>query len=168
LSQQSDVRVETRYKDISNTFSGKPEEVWLLLNNFFAQFMPSFETADRLTLKIDLQKLAKDCEGMIAFAHDGPVILIQRDRLTDNETILLRLLAAHLGKALGKSASETISKDELQVKLGKNPKIVSTRLSELVKNEFVSKGHNEDYRLTDLGVMQMQKEILPKVRNKIQ
>jgi predicted transcriptional regulator len=110
-----------------------------------------------------LQKLAKDCEGIIAFAHDGPVILIQRDRLTDNETILLRLLAAHLGKALGKSASETISKDELQVKLGKNPKIVSTRLSELVKNEFVSKGKNEDYRLTDLGVTQMQKEVLPKV-----
>lgn len=167
MSQQSDVRVEVKYRNSSTTFLGKPEEVWLLLNDFFAQFLPSFRIAELLALRIDLQTLAKDCEGIIAFASEGPVILIPRDKLTDNETILSQLLAARLGKTFGTLVSDSMSKEEIQNKLGKNPKIASTRLGELLKNGFLEKDENECYRLTDFGTSQMQKEVLSKIRSKI-
>jgi predicted transcriptional regulator len=63
--------------------------------------------------------------------------------------------------------SDTLSKDELQVKLGKSGKITSTRLGELVKNDLVMKTADEKFKITTFGVIQMQKEILPKINAKI-
>jgi predicted transcriptional regulator len=74
------------------------------------------------------------------------------------------LLAAHLGFQLGLLKSDAISKDELQVKLGKSSKIVSTRLSELVKSDIGAKTPEDNYRLTSFGVAQMQKEIIARVK----
>jgi hypothetical protein len=62
--------------------------------------------------------------------------------------------------------SERVSKEELQVRLGKSGKIVSTRLGELVKGELAVKTADEKYRMTTFGVVQMQKEILPRIRAK--
>lgn len=67
---------------------------------------------------------------------------------------------------LGLVGSERVSKEELQVRLGKSGKIVSTRLGELVKGELAVKTADEKYRMTTFGVVQMQKEILPRIRAK--
>lgn len=164
--ETDNVTVQVRYKDVEKTFSGTPEQVWLLLNKFFGDFLPTFETAKKLLLNVDVQRLAKDCEGVIAFSKEGPNLMVAREKLTDNETLTLWLLANYVGFQLGATKRETVSKEELQIKLGKNPKIASTRLGELVKNETASKTANEEYRITTFGIVQMQKEILPKIRAK--
>jgi hypothetical protein len=51
--------------------------------------------------------------------------------------------------------------------LGKSNKITSTRLGELVKNDFASKTVDEKFRITMFGVVQVQKEVLPKIKSKI-
>jgi predicted transcriptional regulator len=63
--------------------------------------------------------------------------------------------------------SDCVSKEELQARLGKSGKIVSTRLGELVKSDMVAKTGDDRYRITTFGVVQMQKDILPKIRSKI-
>jgi len=132
--ETDNVTIQIRYKDVEKTFSGTPEQVWLLLNKFFGDFLPTFETAKKLLLNVDVQRLAKDCEGLIAFSKEGPNLMVAREKLTDNETLTLWLLANYVGFQLGATKKETVSKEELQIKLGKNPKIASTRLGELVKN----------------------------------
>jgi hypothetical protein len=77
------------------------------------------------------------------------------------------LLANHIGFQLGKVQSDGLLKDELQVKLGKDAKITSTRLGELVKNEIALRTVNEKYKITTFGLVQMQKDILPKIRAKM-
>jgi hypothetical protein len=72
-----------------------------------------------LVLSVDLQTLVKACEGLIAFSKEGANLLVSKDRLTDNETLLLWLLAANVGYGLGLVASDAVSKEELQVKLGR-------------------------------------------------
>lgn len=156
--------VQIKYKDLEKTFSGNIEEVWLSINRFFSDFLPSFEIASKLTLKVDLQKLAKDCEGIIAFSQEGPSILVSRSKLTDNETLSLWLLATYAGCRLGILKNDTVSKEELQAKLGKNAKITSTRLGELLKNETATKTAEEKYRITTFGIAQIQKDTLPKIR----
>ena len=160
------VTVHIKYKDVEKTFSATPEETWLLLNKFFNEFLPSFEIANKLWLNVDLQQLAKDCEGLIAFSPEGPTLLVPKSKLTDNETLSLWLLAGYLGHKLGMVESDTVSKEELQTKLGKSGKITSTRLGELVKSDVVTKTADDKFRITTFGVAQMQKDTLPKIKAK--
>ena len=160
------VTVHIKYKDVEKTFSAIPEETWLLLNKFFNEFLPSFEIANKLRLNVDLQQLAKDCEGLIVFSPEGPNLLVPKSKLTDNETLSLWLLASYLGHKLGMVESDTVSKEELQTKLGKSGKITSTRLGELVKSNVVTKTADDKFRITTFGVAQMQKDTLPKIKTK--
>ena len=159
--------VEIRYRGVEKRLSGTIESVWFSLNQFFNEFLPSFEVAHRLRLNVDLQKLANECKGIIAFAKEGPCLLVPRNKLTDNETLSLLLLAGYLAHQLGNSKTDEVSKEDLQGKLGKDAKIASTRLGELVKNQTAVKTSDEKYRITTFGLMQMQKDIIPKIKAKI-
>jgi len=160
------VTVHIKYRDVEKTFSAPMEETWLLLGKFFSEFLPSFKIANKLWLSIDLQTLAKDCEGLIAFSKEGASLLVSKSKLTDNETLSLWLLASYVGHELGMLESDALSKEELQAKLGKSGKITSTRLGELVKSDAVMKTADEKFRLTTFGVVQMQKEVLPRIKAK--
>ena len=159
--------VHIKHGNLQETISGSPEQVWLLLSKFFSNLLPSFETAQRLTLHVDLQTIIKESDGIIAFAEEGPYVLFPRNKLTDNETLALLLLANHVGFQLGKVQSDGLLKEELQVKLGKDAKITSTRLGELVKNQIALRTVDEKYKMTTFGLVQMQKDILPKIRSKM-
>ena len=166
-SQENAITVHVKYKDLEETFEGSPENVWLSINRFFGSFLQGFEIANKVVLKIDLQQLIKDCEGIIAFSQEGSNLMISRSKLTDNETLALWLLANYLGFQLGILKNDSVSKVELQVKLGKSAKIVGTRLSELVKSEIAAKTAEDNYRITTFGIVQMQREMIPRVRAKL-
>jgi len=167
MSEVRRVTVHVRFGDVEQTFSGSVEDVWLSLNRFFGEFLPSFEVAKRLVLSVDLQGLVKACEGLIGFSKEGANLLVSKDKLTDNETLLLWLLAHYAGFSLGLVGSDAVSKEELQAKLGKSGKIASTRLGELVKGDVVAKVADDKYRITTFGVVQMQKDVLPRIKAKI-
>ena len=159
--------VHVKYGDVEKTFSGSSEDVWLSLNRFFGEFLPSFAIAKRLVLSVDLERLAKECEGLIAFSKEGASLLVDKDKLTDNETLLLWLLASYVGFQLSLVGSDCVDKEELQAKLGKSGKIASTRLGELVKSDMVAKSADDKYKITTFGVVQMQKEFIPKIKAKM-
>ena len=161
------VTVVVRFGDVEQTFSGSVEDVWLSLNRFFGEFIPSFSIAKRLVLSVDLQGLVKACEGLVAFSKEGASLLVGKDRLTDNECLLLWLLAASVGFGLGLVGSDCVGKEELQAKLGKSGKIVSTRLGELVKTGVVVKLADDKYRITTFGLVQVQKDIIPRIKAKV-
>lgn len=119
---KDEITLKVSYKGVDKTFSGSVESVWLSVNRFFKEFLPSFEVAQRLTLNADLQKLAKDCEGLIAFTKEGSCLLIPRKKLTDNETLSLLLLAGYVGHQLGNVEADAVSKEELRASLAKMPR----------------------------------------------
>jgi hypothetical protein len=162
-SKPQRVCVQVKYKGVEKTFEGTVEETWLLLNKFYSEFIPSFEVASKLWLSVDAQKLARDCEGLIAFSPEGANVLVPQSKLTDNETLALWLLASYLGNKLNLLQNDALSKEELQAKLGKSGKITSTRLGELVKNAWAAKTEDEKFRITTFGVVQMQSEVLPRI-----
>jgi hypothetical protein len=157
------VHAEITYREAKETFEGTVEETWLLLSKFFGEFLPSFDVASKLWLSVDVQRLAKDCDGLIAFSPEGSNLLVPKAKLTDNETLALWLLASALGQKLNLLKSDALSKEELQAKLGKSGKITSTRLGELVKTEWVTKTADEKFKITTFGIVQMQKEVLPRI-----
>jgi hypothetical protein len=163
LTQPSKVTVQAKIGDSETTFTGTVEETWLFLNKFFSQTAPCFEIAKQLQLCVDVQTLAKDCEGIIAFSPEGANLMVPKAKLTDNEALTLWLLASYLGKKLNLLSTDALSKEELQLKLGKSSKITSTRLGELVKQDFAQKTADELFRITTFGVVQMQKDTLPRI-----
>src|SRR3972149_8523969 len=147
------ISVQIKYKDVEKTFSGSPEETWLLLSRFFSEFLPTFEIANRLWLSADLQKLAQDVQGVIAFSKEGANLLVPKSKLTDNETLILLLLASYVGHGLGLLADDSLSKEELQAKLGKTGKITSTRYGELVKNDWVTRTADDKFKISTFGIV---------------
>ena len=112
-------------------------------------------------------QLSKDLTGIVAFSGDGASLLVPKNKLTDNEALLVWLAAYYLGNKLGLVNCDSLSKDELRVMLGKSGKITSTRLGELVKNDFAIKTVDEKFVITTFGVIQLQKEVLSKIKSKI-
>ncbi len=162
------IEVRIKYRDIEQTISASsPDEAWNLLAQFFTQFLPSFEVAQRLWLRADLKKLAEESQGIIAFSKEGANVLLPKNKMTDNETLMLWLLASYLGHGLGLLDSDALSKEELQAKLGKTGKITSTRLGELAKNVLVARTPDEKFRVTTFGVVQLQNEVIPRLKAKI-
>jgi hypothetical protein len=109
-----------------------------------------------VTLTVDLARLIEDFKDVIAIAPEGPEVLILKERLTDSETLQLTLLAAYIGYRLGKLTRETMTKEELAAKLGKNMKITTTRLGELTKQGIVTKTEEGNYKITTKAITQLE------------
>jgi hypothetical protein len=166
-SKLEKITVQIKYKELEQQIIAEPQETWLLLNKFFKDMIPSFEIAQKLWLNIDLEQLASDLKGIVAFSDDGINMLAPKNKLRDNEALLVWLVAYFLGNKLGLVQSDSVSKDQLQIKLGKSGKITSTRLGELVKNDFAVKMLDEKFRITTFGVLHVKKEIIPRIKTKI-
>lgn len=162
------ITVHIKYKDSEQTFVGNVNDVWVSVNRFFSQVVPAFEVARKTILTVDLEKLLDDCKNIIAVAPEGPSLLVSKQKLTDSETLSLHLLAAYVGHKLGLLDKNSLSKEELQARLGKSAKITSTRLGELYREGLVAKTEEDQYKITTIGVKRIQEEVLPKIRAKIQ
>jgi len=154
------VTVCVKYGGVEQTFTGDVNRVWISVNKFFGEMVPVFDIARKVTLTVDLAKLIEDFKEVIAIAPEGPELLLPKEKLTDSETLQLYLLAAYLGYRLGKLPKETMTKEELQARLGKNMKITATRLGELVKQGDVVKTEEGSYRITTKTITQLQEKRL--------
>jgi biotin operon repressor len=153
------IAVHVKYGEIEQTFTGNVNDVWVSVNKFFSEMIPAFDIARKVTLTVDLAELIEEAKGVIAIAPEGPEVLVPKEKLTDSEALQFYLLGAFIAFRLGKRASDAMSKEELQAKLGKSPKITSTRLSELVKEGSVVKTDEGGYRLATVAVKRLQGEL---------
>lgn len=160
------ITVNVKYKDMEQTFTGNVNDVWVSVNKFFGEMIPALEVARKVVLTVDFQGLIEDCKDIIAVAPEGAALLVPRAKLTDSETLSLHLLATYIGYKLGLLDGDAVSKEELRVRLGKSGKITSTRLGELIREGWVTKTGDDDYKITTIGIKNLQREVLPRIRAK--
>jgi DNA-binding transcriptional ArsR family regulator len=165
LSEET-IMVHIKYQDVEQTFTGNVNDVWISVNRFFGEMIPALEAAQKAVLTVDLEKLIDDCKNIVAVAHEGPSLLVSRQKLTDSETLALHLLGAYIGNKLGLLNSDTLSKEELQTRIGKSAKIASTRLGELFREGLVTKTEEGKYKITTIGIRSLQEKTLPKIRER--
>ena len=152
---------------MDQTFTGNADQVWRSINKFFKETIPALHILEKVLLTVDLENLIEDCKNIIAIAPEGPVLLVSRQKLTDSETLSLHLLATYIGYKLGND-KDYLSKEVLQAGLGKNAKITSTRLGELIREGHILKTEEGKYKITTLGIKWFQDEVLPEIREKLQ
>jgi len=161
LGESERITVVVKYAGVEQTFTGSVNDVWVSVNKFFGELIPAFDIARKVMLTVDSAKLIEDFKDVVAIAPEGPEVLIGKERLTDSETLQLYLLAAYIGYRLGKLTTETMTKEELSAKLGKNMKITTTRLGELTKQGNVTKTEEANYKITTIGILKVR-EVLQK------
>ena len=159
------VSVHVKFGDVEQTYVGNVNDVWFLVNKFFSENIPSFEILSRVMLTVDLQQLVEDCKDVVTITPEGIAVLVSKERLTDNEALMLHLLAGYVGQKLGVLETASLTKEALQDSLGKNAKIISTRIGELCRKGYVVK-MNGDYKISTIGVKTLQNELLPKLKTK--
>ena len=160
------VSVHIKYQETEQTFTGDANQVWISINRFFNEMIPALQTVKKVLLTVELESLIEDYKNIIAVAPEGPVLLVSKQKLTDNETLTLHLLATYISNKLGQP-KDYLTKDELQTGLGKNAKITSTRLGELTREGLATKTQEGNYKITTLGIKLFQK-VLPEIQKKLQ
>ena len=165
MTNKESVTVHIKYQETEQTFTGDANQVWRSINRFFSEMMPALQTVKNALITVDLETLIEDCKNIIALAPEGTVILVPKQKLTDNETLTLQLLATYIANKLGHQ-KDVLTKEELQAGLGKKPKITSTRLGELIREGLATKTEEGNYKITTLGIKRFQEEALPEIRKK--
>ena len=160
------VTVTIKYQDTEQTFTGNANQVWTSINKFFSEMIPALETVKKAILTVDLETLIEDSKNIIAIAPEGPAILVSKQKLTDNETLTLHLIAAYIANKLGQP-KDYLTKEELQSGLGKSSKITSTRLGELIRDGNATKTQEGNYKITTIGIKRFQEEALPEIIQKL-
>lgn len=162
MSEAERITVHVKYGEIEQTFTGSVNDVWVSVNKFFDELVPAFDIARKVTLTVDLARLIEDFKDVVAIAPEGPEVLVPKERLTDSETLQLTLLAAYIGYRLGKLPRETMTKEELAAKLGKNMKITTTRLGELTKQRMIVKTEEGNYKIATIAIKKLQEDMTQK------
>ena len=161
------VTVHIKYHDIEQKFTGDANQVWISISRFFREIVPSFSIIKKALITTDLENLIEECENLIGISPEGPVLLISKKMLTASEILILNLLTAFIANNLGHEKN-FLTKQELQIALGKNAKITSTRLGELVREGLITKTEDGNYKISTFGIKQFQDEILLKIREKLE
>lgn len=156
MSEAGKITVHVKYGDVEQTFMGSINDVWVGVNKFFGEMVPAFDIARKVMLTVDLAELIEDFKDVIVIAPEGPEVLIPKEKLTDSQALQFYLLAVYMGYRLGKRSTDTMTREELQAKLGKTSKTTSARLSELMKEGRVVKTEDGNYRIATVGVKKLQ------------
>ena len=164
-SEEGNVEMLLRFKGMEVKLTGSPKDVTKAFLDFMSKMLPSNDIADRLVMNVDLDKLLRDLEGVIAMTPEGIIVTVERESMGERETILLYLLKASVGQQLGRLEEDSLSLADILTQTGGKPSTTAARLSELVSQNWVERVGRGKYRITTYGVKLFQETVLPRLRH---
>jgi hypothetical protein len=164
VSEQGQIEVVIRYRDIEKTIRGSPEDVFRDVFQFLSETIPALEVVSKITLTVNFADFLKEAAGVFAITPEGVVVLTPPEALTDRELVLLYLVRAKVAFETGRSDKETLLASDLISLTGKGSGTVAGRLSELSGEGLVERIGKGEYRVTTFGLHRFQQDILPKLK----
>ena len=162
--EEEKVEVLVRYQKMEVKLSGTINEVIRAFLEFMGKILPNYDLISRLTITVDLERLPKDLEGIIAITPEGLIVMIPREQIGERETILLHLIKTSIGYQLGKLDKNSISVADILTLTGGKPSSTAARLSELVDLGWVDRIGRGEYRVTTYGIKSFTETVLPKIK----
>jgi len=164
VSQQSQLEVTIRYRDVEKTIRGSPEDVFRDVFRFLCETIPTLDTVSKITLTVNFADFLKEAAGVFAVTPEGVVVLTPLEALTDRELVMLNLVKAKVAFETGKSEKETLLASDLISLTGKGSGTVAGRLSELSGEGLVERIGKGEYRVTTFGLHRFRQDVLPKLK----
>jgi len=164
-SEEASLELSVKYKDMEVRFKGEPDDVIRSFLSFMSKVLPAYDLVSGLTLTVDLEKLLKSIEGLIAFTPEGPVLTVPREKLGgERDVILLHLIKNYVGYETGRTEKAHLTTSEMVSLTAGKSSTVAARLSELTSLRWVERIGRGEYRVTTLGVRSFLGEILPRIK----
>ena len=158
------LEVIIKFGTLEKKITGPPDQVAREVLSFLNKAIPQLELASRLSLSVDINELAKACEGILAVTPEGMVVMAPIDQLADRELLLLHLAKASIAHMLGKSDKDLVQSADLIVATKKSAGTVAGRLSELCGESLAERKGKGEYRVTTLGMHLFREQVLPKLK----
>ena len=158
------LEVIIKYGTLEKKITGTPDQVAQEVLSFLNKAIPQLELASHLSLSVDINELAKACEGILAVTPEGVVVMAPIDQLADRELLLLHLAKASIAHILGKSDKDLVQSADLIVATKKSAGTVAGRLSELCGESLAERKGKGEYRVTTLGMHLFREQVLPKLK----
>jgi hypothetical protein len=160
------LEVIIKYGNLEKKITGRPDQVAKEVFSFLTKAIPELELASHLALAVDLNELAKACEGILAVTPEGVVVTVPVESLADRELVLLHLAKARIAQMLGKSEKDYVQSADLIAATKKTAGTVAGRLSELCAESLAERKGKGEYRATTLGLHIFRGQVLPKLKPK--
>ena len=158
------LEVIIKFGTLEKKITGPPDQVAQEVLSFLNKIIPQLELASHLSLSVDINELAKACEGILAVTPEGVVVMAPIDQLADRELLLLHLAKASIAHILGKSDKDLVQSADLIVATKKSAGTVAGRLSELCGESLAERKGKGEYRVTTLGMHLFREQVLPKLK----
>ena len=158
------LEVIIKYGNLEKKIMGQPNQVAQEVLSFLNQAIPQLELASHLSMSVDINELAKACEGILAVTPEGVVVTVPVDQLADRELLLLHLVKARIAQMLGKSDKDLVQSADLIAATKKSAGTVAGRLSELCGESLAERKGKGEYRVTTFGLHLFREQVLPKLK----
>ena len=164
MIEESKLEVTLKYKDVQVNFSGQPDDAVKFFLRFIGRVLPGLDLVTELTLTVDLENLLNGLKGLVAFAPEGPIVIVPKEKLGgERNIIVLNLVKIYVAFKTGRLEKDSLSTSEIKSLTGSKMGTVGARLSELTSLGWVERIGRGEYRLTTLGLKSFLEEILPKI-----
>lgn len=164
MSQQREIEVTIRYRDVEKTIKGAPDDVFRGVFQFLSEAIPALDVVSRVTLTVNFADFLKEVAGVFAVTPEGVVVLTPPEALTDRELVLLYLVRAKVAYETGRSDKDTLLASDLVSFTGKGSGTVAGRLSELSAEGLVERTGKGEYHVTTFGLHRFRQDVLPKLK----
>ena len=165
---ENQIKINVEFGDAKLEFEGPADAAIKALLEFLQKHYPTYQIVNKLTLTVELEELINKLEGILAFTPEGPVILLNREKLerelSIREMILLHLVKAYVGFQLGRLKKDSLSVDELLKATGGKVGAVAGRLSEMASEDLIQRIGRAEYRVTTYGLKHFIESVIPKLR----
>jgi hypothetical protein len=158
------LEVTIKYGTLEKKITGQPDQVAQEVLAFLNTVIPELELASHLSLSVDINELAKACEGVLAVTPEGVVVTAPVDVLADRELLLLHLAKARIAQMLGKADKDLVQSADLIAATKKTAGTVAGRLSELCGEGLAERRGKGEYRATTLGLHLFREQVLAKLK----
>jgi hypothetical protein len=163
VSEKNRLLVRIEYGGVTEEISGDFDMVTRQTMKFLYNIAPKLSLLDRIKLEIEDDKLIEEIGSIIKISSEGPVLLKEFKGLKTSDVIVTYLVGSYLGYKLGILSKDSLTVDQLSAYTIAGKDVVRARLSELGRSLMVEAGEVGERRITKTGLMNFEREILPRL-----
>lgn len=158
-AETKQLKVQIEANGLRYEASGTTEEIVPQILEFLSQAVPTYDLARKLLYVTDLAALSDTIADYAKMTNTGQ-LLLTRNELPADKSILVILFMAHLASKTAKRDSDSLSIEEIANGVGKASKTIRNVIVELQKSGFIEREERGMYKVTGKGLMQLETSLL--------